>query len=74
MQGWRTSQEDAHTAEQLDEDTFLFGVFDGHGGKETSIFVSQMFGEELKMNEKYKKGNFQEALEETCMKMDIMMQ
>ena len=44
MQGWRKSQEDAHI-DHLDigEDINLFGVFDGHGGKEVSIFVEKEF-------------------------------
>lgn len=34
MQGWRAHMEDAHISEtQLTEDTAIFGVFDGHGGK-----------------------------------------
>ena len=50
MQGWRKRQEDAHLAavskgEKKDID--VFGVFDGHGGKEISKFVSNHFLEEL---------------------------
>ena len=44
MQGWRKSQEDAHIAHlDIGEDINLFGVFDGHGGKEVSIFVEKEF-------------------------------
>ena len=44
MQGWRKSQEDAHIAHlDIAEDVNLFGVFDGHGGKEVSIFVEKEF-------------------------------
>jgi serine/threonine protein phosphatase PrpC len=33
MQGWRQSMEDAHTAIlDVDKDTSIFGVYDGHGG------------------------------------------
>lgn len=42
MQGWRKSQEDAHIAHFIG-DVALFGVFDGHGGKEVSIFVEEVF-------------------------------
>lgn len=38
MQGWRVSMEDAHIC-QLNfdgEGTLIFGVFDGHGGKEVA--------------------------------------
>ena len=43
MQGWRKRQEDAHIAAvSLGEKKHIdvFGVFDGHGGKEISQFVS----------------------------------
>lgn len=37
MQGWRNSQEDAHIAElKLPNGEAVFGVFDGHGGREVS--------------------------------------
>ena len=50
MQGWRKRQEDAHIAaiSQGDKkDIDIFGVFDGHGGKEISQFVSNHFTKEL---------------------------
>ena len=33
--GWRTSMEDSHIAdlEHLGDGKYIFGVFDGHGGK-----------------------------------------
>ena len=43
MQGWRNSQEDTHISHELElpdgTKGMLFGVFDGHGGKEVSAFV-----------------------------------
>ena len=37
MQGWRVSMEDAKiTHLDFDEDASIFGVFDGHGGKEVA--------------------------------------
>lgn len=36
--------EDAHIAKlDIDQDTHIFGVFDGHGGKEVAIFTSKYF-------------------------------
>ena len=37
MQGWRMSMEDSHIAElDIEKDTHVFGVFDGHGGREVN--------------------------------------
>ncbi|CCE79695.1 Piso0_001779 [Millerozyma farinosa CBS 7064] len=42
MQGYRTTMEDAHNVvlNENDEDVTVFGVFDGHGGKESADIVS----------------------------------
>lgn len=49
MQGWRKSQEDSHiTSLDIAHEVHLFGVFDGHGGKEVSLFVKKHFVNELK--------------------------
>ena len=76
MQGWRKRQEDAHLAaiskgEKNDID--IFGVFDGHGGKEISNFVSNHFIDELIKNENISK-DMSLALKETFLKMDEIMQ
>lgn len=40
MQGWRKTQEDSHIAElKLPNGEAIFGVFDGHGGKDVALFV-----------------------------------
>jgi len=51
----------------------VFGVFDGHGGKEVSIYVKKHFIEELKRLENYKNGNYDNALREIFKKMDDML-
>ncbi|CAM9851193.1 unnamed protein product, partial [Choristocarpus tenellus] len=40
MQGWRSSMEDSHVAEDADllKDAAVFAVFDGHGGKTVADF------------------------------------
>ena len=47
MQGWRTNQEDAHITTSIKlpngHEGALFGVFDGHGGKEVSEFTENNF-------------------------------
>ncbi|EAR84990.1 protein phosphatase 2C containing protein (macronuclear) [Tetrahymena thermophila SB210] len=72
MQGWRVSMEDAHI-QSLDfdgDDKAIFGVFDGHGGKEMAQFVSQHFIKELLRCQAYKEGKYKEALEQTFLRMD----
>ena len=43
MQGWRSGMEDAHICQPVNlgkgERGMLFGVFDGHGGKEVALFT-----------------------------------
>ena len=56
MQGWRRQMEDAHIAHINinNSGVSLFGVFDGHGGKEVAIFVAQHFKDELTKLQSYK--------------------
>ena len=76
MQGWRKRQEDSHIND-LDigpsNKTQLFGVFDGHGGKEISKFVSNHFIQELTIN-KNLLTDMSLALKQTFIKMDEIMQ
>ena len=76
MQGWRKRQEDGHVSgisKGENKDIDVFGVFDGHGGKEISKFVSNHFIEELTIN-KNVKTDLSLALKETFIKMDEIMQ
>jgi len=44
MQGWRTNMEDAHISKfNIAPKTHIFGVFDGHGGREVAKFVEKHF-------------------------------
>ena len=75
MQGWRKRQEDAHIASVSQGDKkniHIFGVFDGHGGKEISQFVSKHFTEELLKN-KNLENDMKQALKETFIKLDEIM-
>jgi len=66
MQGWRISMEDAKLSNiTFDTNSALFGVFDGHGGKEVAIFVERHFCQELLRNQHYQQGNYEAALAET---------
>ena len=75
MQGWRKRQEDAHVASISlgdKKNIDVFGVFDGHGGKEVSQFVSNHFTQELVSN-KNLEVDMPQALKETFLKMDEIM-
>ena len=75
MQGWRTSMEDAHiSAPNIAEGVHLFAVFDGHGGPEVAAFCAQHFVEELKANPKFASETYGEALQETFLRIDEMLQ
>ena len=75
MQGWRKRMEDSHISD-LNKSTggklHVFGVFDGHGGKEVAQFVKVHFTEELINNASFKSGNLKKALAETFLRMDEM--
>eukprot|EP00929_Paragymnodinium_shiwhaense_P008513 TRINITY_DN112476_c0_g1_i1.p1 TRINITY_DN112476_c0_g1~~TRINITY_DN112476_c0_g1_i1.p1 ORF type:complete len:508 (-),score=163.77 TRINITY_DN112476_c0_g1_i1:91-1614(-) len=74
MQGWRRNMEDAHISiADFDKDVGLFAVFDGHGGKGVSKFAKQHLPRVLKENAAYKKGDYQAALEESFMQMDVLL-
>lgn len=54
MQGWRNTMEDSHiTKVDLTPEISVFGVFDGHGGKEVAYFVERHFIEELMKNKNF---------------------
>jgi serine/threonine protein phosphatase PrpC len=57
----------------LQNDTMVFGVFDGHGGKEVAEFVSRHFCEELEKNRAYLSGNIELAIKETFLRMDELI-
>lgn len=74
MQGWRVSMEDAHICdfENL-TNVACFGVFDGHGGKEVAEFCSKNFVKQLKANKNFQSKAYEEALKETFLKMDELL-
>lgn len=52
----------------------LFGVFDGHGGKEVSIFVEKVFKDELVKLQEFKDKDYEAALKASFRRMDVMLQ
>lgn len=74
MQGWRNTMEDAKlTNLALDNDAMIFGVFDGHGGKEVAEFVSRHFCIEILNTRSYQDRNYELALKETFLRMDDLL-
>jgi serine/threonine protein phosphatase PrpC len=75
MQGWRVNMEDAHLSRfNIAPKTHLFAVFDGHGGCEVAKYVERHFIEELLSCAAYKTGNYEKALNDTFLRMDVMLQ
>nr|CAH04419.1 protein phosphatase 2C [Euplotes vannus] len=74
MQGWRLGMEDAVIANlDFDEDTSLFGVFDGHGGKEASQVVKDNYERILKGDSSYKDGDCQKGLYDSFKGTDVFL-
>ena len=78
MQGWRRTMEDAHIA--VTDVTAagatpaqLFGVFDGHGGREVAKFCELHMAEELVKLEAFKASQNDRALEDVFHRMDDML-
>lgn len=80
MQGWRKTMEDAHiaipnleTQYDVPQGTSLYAVFDGHGGKEVSLFCAKYFVSTLVELESFKARAYREALVEAFHKIDEML-
>lgn len=52
----------------------LFGVFDGHGGKEVSAFVKLKYTEVLTNLQSFKEGRYRDALRESFHKIDELLE
>lgn len=71
MQGWRLSQEDAHSAIlNFDKQTAFFGVYDGHGGAEVAQYCADKLPGFLKNLDTYKSGNMEQALKDAFLGLD----
>lgn len=73
MQGWRVTMEDACITELDIDNIACFGVFDGHGGKEVSIYTERHFCDELRRNSNFRTGKYEQALIDTFLRMDELM-
>eukprot|EP00891_Asterochloris_glomerata_P008906 jgi/Astpho2/8906/Aster-08257 len=78
MQGWRMDMEDAHAIElDLQSDgkpkASMFGVFDGHGGKEVARFTAMHIAKQLLGTQQFHQSQLKEALVETYLGLDEVM-
>jgi len=78
MQGWRIDMEDAHLAcldAKLDSKstTGIYGVFDGHGGREVAQFCARHMLEVWKSTQGLKQGDFAKSLVEAYLGMDDLL-
>jgi len=78
MQGWRTTMEDAHVArggfiEVNGDFVSVFGVFDGHGGKEVADFCALHFVDEIVQTKAFQASDMETALRLTFHRMDDML-
>ena len=77
MQGWRRTMEDAHLValnQGPDKNTHIFGVFDGHGGREVAMYVKNHFCSIFLSNKNYQNGNIKTALIESFIQLDQELQ
>ncbi|XP_038672183.1 protein phosphatase 1G isoform X2 [Scyliorhinus canicula] len=71
MQGWRVSMEDAHNCiPDLDGETAMFAVYDGHGGEEVALYCAKYLPDVIKNQQAYRNGKLQKALEDAFLSID----
>jgi serine/threonine protein phosphatase PrpC len=76
MQGWRKRMEDSHISDigiGQNNALHLFGVFDGHGGKEVSQYVKKHFTNEFINSKHFSSANYKNCLIDTFLRMDDIM-
>ncbi|KAK0177557.1 hypothetical protein PV328_001598 [Microctonus aethiopoides] len=71
MQGWRDTQEDAYTScIDYDDNTYFFGVYDGHGGHEIATYAAEELPKFIKQTDAYKRGDIKQALIDGYLEFD----
>ena len=73
VQGWKKSMEDYaidYTDSNKENYLNVFGIFDGHGGREVPKYLQAHFMEYLKKNANFQNGKFKDALKETFFEVD----
>ena len=73
IQGWNKDMEDYNfysTEIGENKDLSIFGIFDGHNGREISNYLSKNFLQHLLSNSSFKEKNYSKALKETFIEID----
>ena len=74
VQGWRSTQEDAHLAiPDFEANTSLFGVFDGHNGAEVAQYAAKMLPKLLRKNRNFREGQYEAALKQVFVEYDDLL-
>uniref|UniRef100_A0A7S1UEX6 PPM-type phosphatase domain-containing protein n=1 Tax=Phaeomonas parva TaxID=124430 RepID=A0A7S1UEX6_9STRA len=77
MQGWRKNMEDEHVCLlELggNSDVKMFGVFDGHGGKEVARFCGRHMPSEMLALPEFGNGEYERALKRVFHRMDELLE
>lgn len=73
MQGWRRNMEDSHIGLlefDGDPNAALFGIFDGHNGKEVAQYVAEHLPATLRAADGYASGSCAQALRQSLLDID----
>lgn len=63
--------EDAHNCiPELDGETAMFSVYDGHGGEEVALYCAKYLPDVIKEQKAYREGKLQKALEDAFLAID----
>ncbi|XP_044774512.1 protein phosphatase 1G isoform X3 [Neomonachus schauinslandi] len=66
--------EDAHNCiPELDSETAMFSVYDGHGGEEVALYCAKYLPDIIKDQKAYKEGKLQKALEDAFLAIDAKL-
>ncbi|ERE67411.1 protein phosphatase 1G [Cricetulus griseus] len=65
---------DAHNCiPELDNETAMFSVYDGHGGEEVALYCAKYLPDIIKDQKAYKEGKLQKALEDAFLAIDAKL-
>jgi len=76
VQGWKKTMEVYNTKDNFsgpEKNINVFGLFEGHSGKEIAKYISLEFTKELLKNSNFIKGDYKQALIETFINIDASL-